>query len=139
MERIEWGQRRYPERRSPEYEARASLNWVSGPWRKYASWTEEGIQSRKKHGTHTLGKRWKTRRRRGGKKKKTRTLGQGIYNLSDVQLYKCKRKNMGTLNPKEAEYLVSNSTKTPVIYYTPKIHKRLEKPPGRPIISENYK
>lgn len=54
-------------------------------------------------------------------------------------MYVEKGKNMGILNPKEAEYLVSNlvsnSTKTPVIYYTPKIHKRLEKPPGRPIIS----
>lgn len=46
-----------------------------------------------------------------------------------------KEKDMGILNAKEAEYLFSNSTKTAVIYYTPKIHKRLEKPPGRPIIS----
>ncbi|XP_073466581.1 ribonuclease inhibitor-like [Aquarana catesbeiana] len=50
-------------------------------------------------------------------------------------MYVGKGKNMGILNSKEAEYLVSNSTKTPVIYYTPNIHKRLEKPPGRPIIS----
>lgn len=42
---------------------------------------------------------------------------------------------MGILSAKKAEYLVSNFTKTPAIYYTPKIHKRLDKPPGRPIIS----
>ena len=49
--------------------------------------------------------------------------------------YVKKGATMGILNKKEAEYLVSNSTKTPVIFYAPKIHKRLEKPPGRPIIS----
>lgn len=49
--------------------------------------------------------------------------------------YVDKGKCKGILNPKEAEYLISNSTKTPVLYYTPKIHKRLDKPPGRPIIS----
>lgn len=41
----------------------------------------------------------------------------------------------GILNKKEARYLIPDSTKTPVIYYLPKIHKRLNKPPGRPIIS----
>lgn len=46
-----------------------------------------------------------------------------------------KGKKLGILNLKEAEYLFSKSTKTPVMYYTPKIHKRLHKPPGRPIIS----
>lgn len=46
-----------------------------------------------------------------------------------------KGKVLGILNDKEAEYLVLNSAKTPVIYYTPNMHKRLEKPPGRPIIS----
>lgn len=46
-----------------------------------------------------------------------------------------KGKKLGILNLKEAEYLFSRSTKTPIMYYTPKIHKRLHKPPGRPIIS----
>lgn len=46
-------------------------------------------------------------------------------------------RTIGILNKNEAEYLVSNSTKTPVIYYTPKIHKRLDKPPGRPISGIN--
>lgn len=46
-----------------------------------------------------------------------------------------KGKEIGILNKKEAQYLVPESTKTSVIYHLPKIHKRLEKPPGRPIIS----
>lgn len=52
-----------------------------------------------------------------------------------LKTYVDKGRNKGILNSKEAEYLISNSTRTPVIYHTPKIHKRLEKPPGRPIIS----
>lgn len=92
MERTEWGQRRYPERRSLEHEGRASPNWVSGPWRQHVPWTREGLQSRKRYGIHTkkFGKRKQTRGRRRGKnkKKKMRILGKGIYNLSDVQFSK---------------------------------------------------
>lgn len=39
-----------------------------------------------------------------------------------------KGKDEGILNKKEAAYLLSESMKTPVIYYVPKIHKRKEKP-----------
>lgn len=46
-----------------------------------------------------------------------------------------KGRETGILNKKETKYLVPESTKTPVIYYLPKIHKRLNKPPGRPIVS----
>lgn len=48
-----------------------------------------------------------------------------------------KGREIGILNNKKknAKYLISESTKTTVIYYLPKIHRRIGKPPGRPIIS----
>lgn len=42
---------------------------------------------------------------------------------------------LGILNKKEKAYLVPSVLRVPVIYYLPKIHKNLSKPPGRPIIS----
>lgn len=46
-----------------------------------------------------------------------------------------KGRDIGILNKKEAKYLIPESTRIPVIYYLPKIHKRTEKPLGRSIIS----
>ncbi|XP_073433457.1 uncharacterized protein [Dendrobates tinctorius] len=43
--------------------------------------------------------------------------------------------NLGTIDSKLAEYLHKQSPITPVIYILPKIHKNLEKPPGRPIVA----
>lgn len=41
----------------------------------------------------------------------------------------------GILNKKEKAYLVPSAPRVPVMYFLPKIHKCLSKPPGRPIIS----
>ncbi len=35
------------------------------------------------------------------------------------------------------DYLLSDGLRTPILYFLPKIHKSLEKPPGRPIESSN--
>lgn len=39
------------------------------------------------------------------------------------------------LNKQEAKYLIPTVSRTPVIYYLPKIHKDSSNPPGRPIVS----
>lgn len=52
-----------------------------------------------------------------------------------LKAYIKKGKDKGILSKKEADYLLSESTKTSVIYYVLKIHRRVDKPPGRPIIS----
>lgn len=41
----------------------------------------------------------------------------------------------GIINKKEKAYLIPSAPRIPVIYYLPKIHKSLTKPPGHPIIS----
>lgn len=41
---------------------------------------------------------------------------------------------MGTLNKKEAKYLLPKVQKIPVIYQIPKIHKNKNTPPGRSIV-----
>lgn len=42
------------------------------------------------------------------------------------------------LNKKEAKYLLPKVPKIQVIYYIPKIHKKGQTPPGRPIVSGIY-
>uniref|UniRef100_A0A8C5WJC8 Reverse transcriptase domain-containing protein n=1 Tax=Leptobrachium leishanense TaxID=445787 RepID=A0A8C5WJC8_9ANUR len=42
---------------------------------------------------------------------------------------------LGILNNNELKYLKIDHPKIPIFYFLPKIHKNLEKPPGRPIIS----
>ena len=42
---------------------------------------------------------------------------------------------LGILNKKERAFLVPSAPRIPIMYYLPKIHKSLENPPGRPIIS----
>lgn len=44
----------------------------------------------------------------------------------------CKRE---ILNKKEKCFIVSTAPTLPMMYYLPKIHKSLENPPGRPVIS----
>uniref|UniRef100_A0A8C5Q3U3 Reverse transcriptase domain-containing protein n=1 Tax=Leptobrachium leishanense TaxID=445787 RepID=A0A8C5Q3U3_9ANUR len=44
-------------------------------------------------------------------------------------------RDMGILNNKEYEYLTPEYPIMPIFYFLPKIHKNVEKPPGRPIIS----
>ena len=43
----------------------------------------------------------------------------------------------GTINPKTAKDLVEAKVETPAFYILPKIHKRIDNPPGRPIVSSN--
>ena len=52
-----------------------------------------------------------------------------LSNLVDQGLHK------GILNKKEHAHLIPITPRVPVIYYLPKLHKSLVKPPGRPIIS----
>ncbi|CAH2284671.1 Hypothetical predicted protein, partial [Pelobates cultripes] len=44
-------------------------------------------------------------------------------------------KDRGILNEREYKYLYVQYPRIPVFYHLPKIHKRLVKPPGRPIVS----
>lgn len=39
------------------------------------------------------------------------------------------------INKKEKEFLVSVTHRIPIIYYLQKVHKSLNNPPGRPIVS----
>lgn len=52
-----------------------------------------------------------------------------------LQTFVKEGRDIGILNKIKARYLIPESTRTPVIYYLPKIHKRTEKPTGRSIIS----
>ena len=45
--------------------------------------------------------------------------------------------NDDKITDKTRKYLLSNNDRTPEFYMLPKIHKSLENPPGRPIISGN--
>uniref|UniRef100_A0A8C5PTL5 Reverse transcriptase domain-containing protein n=1 Tax=Leptobrachium leishanense TaxID=445787 RepID=A0A8C5PTL5_9ANUR len=42
---------------------------------------------------------------------------------------------LGILNNKEFKYIKVDHPRVPVFYFLPKIHKNIEKPPGRPIVS----
>uniref|UniRef100_A0A8C5WHF8 Reverse transcriptase domain-containing protein n=1 Tax=Leptobrachium leishanense TaxID=445787 RepID=A0A8C5WHF8_9ANUR len=46
-----------------------------------------------------------------------------------------KGENNEFLNEKETDYLTVKYPKIPVFYHLPKVHKNLNKPPGRPIVS----
>ncbi|XP_069613227.1 uncharacterized protein [Ranitomeya imitator] len=52
--------------------------------------------------------------------------------ISDTLL---KYTELGVLDPKTREFLTNSHPITPVFYTIPKIHKNLEKPPGRPIVA----
>ncbi|XP_073398705.1 uncharacterized protein [Dendrobates tinctorius] len=42
---------------------------------------------------------------------------------------------VGTIDKKTGDFLLNSDSITPIFYILPKIHKRLEKPPGHPIVS----
>ena len=46
-------------------------------------------------------------------------------------------RSRGLVNKKTASDLVETKVRTPHLYLLPKIHKRLQNPPGRPIVSSN--
>ncbi|CAJ0959949.1 unnamed protein product, partial [Ranitomeya imitator] len=52
--------------------------------------------------------------------------------ISDTLL---KYTELGVLDPKTCDFLTNPHPITPVFYTIPKIHKNLEKPPGRPIVA----
>lgn len=89
MERRECEWRTMAKRSIQELESDRGSEYSSRIQNKPTSWSQERVSPRKKHGTHIqeYRKRKQARGRRGGKKKKkaSKLLGQGIFNLSNVQ------------------------------------------------------
>lgn len=60
---------------------------------------------------------------------------EGIKNeLTDILSH---AKEEGWISKNECEFLFCKNPRNPTFYMLPKIHKNLESPPGRPIISGN--
>ena len=82
-------------------------------------------------------------------------LAEGYRHLSDTKFYRKKDADLtndhnakvkaladrlfdkGEITDRITQYMVVEEPRTAQFYLLPKIHKRLENPPGRPIVSAN--